>query len=52
MTTEFTEKEKPKTPLTEKELFEIWKQDEFWGKAGSYDCDPFTGKRTKHIEDK
>lgn len=37
---------KIKTPLTESELFAIWQQDEYWGQGGSFDCDPFTGKRT------
>ena len=36
----------PKTPLSEDELLAVWKQDEYWGQGGSYDCDPFTGKRT------
>ncbi len=36
----------PKTPLTEDELLEVWKQDEFWGIGGSYISDLFTGKRT------
>jgi len=40
-----------KKPLTESELLEVWKQDEYHGKAGSYDCDPFTGKRTPRKED-
>ncbi len=40
-----------KTPLTEDELLEIWKQDDYHGKAGAYDCDPFTGKRTPKKED-
>ncbi len=35
-----------KKPLTEDELLEVWKQDEYHGKGGAYDCDPFTGKRT------
>ena len=40
-----------KTPLSEDELQAVWKQDEYHGKGGSYDCDPFTGKRTPKKED-
>ena len=40
-----------KTRLTESELLEIWKQDEYHGKGGSYESDPFTGKRRPKIED-
>lgn len=43
--------QKVKTPLSESELLEIWKQDEWHGKGGSYDCDPFTGKRTPKKEE-
>jgi hypothetical protein len=35
-----------KVPLSSEQLLEIWKQDEYWGQGGSYDCNPFTGKRT------
>ncbi|MGB4498888.1 MAG: hypothetical protein WBI40_09320 [Methylococcaceae bacterium] len=35
-----------KKPLSQDELQAIWQQDEYWGQGGSYDCDPFTGKRT------
>lgn len=49
MTDEIIE-EKPvknvKKPLSEEELLAIWQQDEYWGVGGSYDVDPYTGKRT------
>lgn len=37
---------KQRVPLSEGQLLEVWKRDEYHGKGGSYDCDPFTGKRT------
>lgn len=37
---------KKQIPLSEDQLLEIWKQDEYWGIGGSYSVDPFTGKRT------
>ncbi len=35
-----------KVPLTQDELQAIWQQDEYHGVGGSYESDPFTGKRT------
>jgi hypothetical protein len=35
-----------KTPLSEDELLAVWKQDEYWGQAGSFSVDVLTGKRT------
>jgi hypothetical protein len=39
-------KQGSKTPLTESELFEAWKGDEYWNQGGSYTSDPYTGKLT------
>lgn len=39
-----------KKPLTREELREVWRNDEFHGVGGSYECDPFTGKRTPKKE--
>lgn len=42
---------KQQIPLSEEQLLEIWKQDEYWGVGGSYIVDPFTGKRTPKKEE-
>jgi hypothetical protein len=42
---------KQQIPLSEEQLLEIWKRDEYHGVGGSYDCDPFTGKRTPKKEE-
>jgi hypothetical protein len=44
---EETEQKVTKKMLSQDELMEIWKKDAFWGQAGSFQVDPFTGKRTK-----
>ena len=36
-----------KKELTADELTAVWQQDEFWGKGGTYECDLYTGKRTR-----
>lgn len=44
-----TERIIPASPpilLTQDEQLEIWKLDQYWGEAGSYQADPYTGIRT------
>jgi hypothetical protein len=44
-----TEQIIPSAPLiilTHDEQIAIWKLDQYWGEAGSYKADPYTGIRT------
>lgn len=47
--TETTKKQQ--VPLSDEQLLEIWKQDEYWGVSGiSLTYDPYTGTRTPEVK--
>jgi hypothetical protein len=50
-TTSIDTVKKQQIPLSEEQLLEIWKRDEYWGVAGvSLTYDPYTGKRTPEVK--